>query len=269
MEHPLRRPELLVCSWRGHVVPGAVVLPLDERHDLIARETVDGRRLVQCLRCGSWSIAAAPGPDAAVAVDDVEDLPRPRRGHALRQALVVRVIAVDRTVHAVAFAAVGIAALAARWDLTAIHGWANSMLAALASARNGQGGASTHGFIAALLTRLGNLKPHSLLVLALFAGVYCVVSSFEAVGLWRERRWAEYLTVLTTAGFLPIEIHELLDRVTFVRVGALLVNLVIFVYLVVAKRLFGVRGRTEPPAPEPLEPLPELVRTHSRSVDGA
>lgn len=254
-----------MCSWRGHVVPGAVVVPLDERHGLIARETVDGRRLVQCLRCGSWSIAAAPALEAGVAVEDVEALPRPRRGHALRQALVVRVIAVDRTVHAVAFAAVGAAALALRWNLTAVHGWANSMLAALESARQGQGGASTHGFTAALLTRLGNVKPHSLAVLALFAGVYCVISACEAVGLWRERRWAEYLTVATTAGFLPIEIHELLDRVTFVRLGALLVNLAILVYLVVAKHLFGVRGRAEPAAPDPLEPLPDLVILQTRN----
>jgi uncharacterized membrane protein (DUF2068 family) len=259
MEHPLRRPELLVCSWRGHVTPGAVVVPLDERHDVLARETVDGRRLVQCLRCGDWIIADAPLNDEGIAIDSVADLPRPRRGHVLRQAIVMRLIAVDRAVHAVAFSAVGAAALALRWKLGAVHGWATGMLDALASARRGQGGASTHGFTAALLTRLGHVRPHSLVVLAMFAGAYAVVSVFEAIGLWRERRWAEYLTVLATAGFLPLEVDELVKRVTFVRLGAMMINLAILVYLVLAKHLFGVRGNIELPPPEPLQPLPELV----------
>ncbi len=259
MEHPLRRPELLVCAFRGHVTPGASVRTLDERHAAFARATVDGRRLVQCLRCRDWIVAAATPDPVRTTIDSADALPRPRRGDALRQAIVVRLIAVDRTVHAAAFAAVCAAALAVRWNLAAIHGWATSTLDALESARRGQGGASTHGFTAALLTRLGNVRPHSLAVLAIFAGVYAAVSATEAVGLWRERRWAEYLTVLTTAGFLPIEIHELVARVTFVRAGAMVVNLLILVYLVISKRLFGIRGHVDVPPPEPIEPLPELV----------
>jgi uncharacterized membrane protein (DUF2068 family) len=259
VEHPLRRPELLVCAWRGHVVPGAAVLPLDERHDVLARETVDGRRLVQCLRCGDWIVAPSPGAGAGEPLDRIDDIERPRRGRALREAILVRVIAVDRAAHTVAFGAVAVAALALRWNLDAVHGWASGMLEALQSARHGNGGASTHGIIAALLTRLGHVQPHSLTVLALFASLYAIVSGFEAIGLWRERRWAEYLTVLATAGFLPLEIDELVKRVTFVRIGAMVINLAILVYLVVSKHLFGVRGPREVYRPEPLQPLPELL----------
>ncbi|MCU1427828.1 MAG: hypothetical protein JWL83_1828 [Actinomycetia bacterium] len=259
MEHPLRRPELLVCAWRGHVLPGASVDPLDERHRVLARATSDGRRFAQCLRCASWVVADAPSNGAGLAVESVADLARPRRGRALRQAIVLRVIAVDRGVHAIAFAAVGIAALALRWRLDAVHGWATGMLQALTSARHGQGGASTHGLIAALLSRLAQVRPHSLLMLAAFAGAYAVVSAFEAVGLWLERRWAEYLTALATAGFLPFEIHELIVRITFVRVGALVVNLAILVYLVWTKHLFGVGGNIADDDPEPLDPLPEFA----------
>jgi uncharacterized membrane protein (DUF2068 family) len=273
MEHPLRRPELLVCSWRGHSTPGATVYPLDERHAVLVRETVDGRRLVQCLRCRGWVVTDAPAVAARVAVEHLDDVEQPRRGRELRQAIVVRVIAIDRVVHTIAFAAVGAAALALRWNFAAVHGWAQDTLNALESARRGQGGASTHGFTAALLTRLGNIRPESLVLLATFAAVYAVISAFEAVGLWRERRWAEYLTALTTAGFLPIEIHALLERVTLVRVGALAVNVAILVYLVVAKHLFGVRGGVAAAIPEPLLPLPELVppsnaQASSTHVDG-
>lgn len=257
-----------MCAWRGHVVPGARLSRLDDGLEVLARETVDGRRVVQCLRCRDWIVASPPAagePDYTV--EDIEALDHPRRGHALRQAILVRVIAVDRTLHTIAFAGVAAAALALRWNLGAVQGWATGMLDALESARNGQGGASTHGFTAGLLTRLGHLQPHSLLVLALVATGYAVVSGFEAVGLWRERRWAEYLTVLTTAGFLPLEIDELVKRVTFVRVGAMIVNLAILAYLVVSKHLFGARGRPEEFRPEPLQPLPELRPTFTDRAD--
>lgn len=184
---------------------------------------------------------------------------RPRQGKALRQAIIVRLISIDRGVHAVVFGAVAVAAIAIEHRLAAIHGWANGVLDALRSAQHGGGGASSHGLTAALLQRLAHLRPHSLTVLALFAAAYAIVSAFEAVGLWFERRWAEYLTVLATAAFLPLDIHELVDRVTFVRVLALIVNIAILVYLVRAKHLFGIGGRVRPDEPAALEPLPELV----------
>ena len=239
MWHPLRHPELLVCALRDHV--------FSDEH---ARPTADGRHLAQCLRCRCWSVV----PERPARAEE-----RPRQGKALRQAIIVRAIAVDRGVHAVLFAGVAIAAVAVEHQLDAIHGWANGMLDALHSAQHGGGGASTHGLTAALLQRLAHLRPHSLSVLALFAAAYATVSGFEAVGLWLERRWAEYLTVLATAGFLPLDIHELVDRVTFVRVLALAVNIAILVYLVRAKHLFGVGGRERPEEPSALEPLPELV----------
>lgn len=64
----------------------------------------------------------------------------------------------------------------------------------------------------------------------------------EAIGLWKERRWAEYLTVVATAGFVPLEVHELLDRVTVLRVLALAINIALVVWLVLNKHLFGIRG---------------------------
>ena len=253
------RAELLVCAARGHVLPGATIDPLEDHHRAVARPTVDGRRLVQCLRCGAWTVVDAPAAGAGRAVPSLDSLERPRRGKALRQAIVLRVIAVDRAFHTLAFAATAVAALAVRWKLDAIHGWASSMLGSLSNARAGRGGLNAHGLTAGLLTRLANVNPHSLSVLAAVAAAYAVVSGFEMVGLWRERRWAEYLTALATAGFLPLELHELIERVTFVRAGAMFVNLVILGYLVVAKHLFGIGGpRPEPESP-PVGGLPDLL----------
>jgi uncharacterized membrane protein (DUF2068 family) len=253
------RAELFVCVVRGHVVPGAAIDPLEEHHYVVVRPTVDGRRLAQCLRCGTWDMVDPPAPGTGKPLASLDQLERPRRGKALRQAITLRVISADRALHTLAFAATAVAAVAVRWNLDAIHGWASGLLRALSSARSGSGGVNAHGFTAGLLTHLAQVDPHSLAVLAAIAAAYAIVSGFEAVGLWRERRWAEYLTALSTAGFLPIELHELVERVTVVRVGTMAVNLVILGYLVVAKHLFGIRG----PRPEPQSPrvpeLPELV----------
>ena len=244
-----------MCAVRGHHIPGAAIDPLEAHHHVIVRPMVDGRRLAQCLRCGTWSVIDAPAPGTGKPVASLDDLERPRRGKALRQAIVLRVISIDRAFHTIAFAATAIAALAVRWNLDAIHGWASSMLRSLSSARSGGGGVNAHGLTAGLLTHLAQVKPHSLAVLAAIATAYAVVSGFEAVGLWLERRWAEYLTALSTAGFLPLELHELIARVTVVRIATMVVNLVILGYLVVTKHLFGIRG----PLPEPDSPrVPEL-----------
>ncbi len=261
IQHVRREPELFVCGIRGHELPGAALDTVDERHAAIARDTVDGRRLVRCLRCGDWVVVDPPAPGAdGTTIDDVDEIPRPPRGKALRDEFVLRIIAIDRVLHTVAFAAVGVAAVVIDRNISGVHDWANSLLGDLNNAQQGSGGASSHGILTALLTRLAHLKPHSLALLALFAFVYAAISATEAVGLWLQKRWAEYLTAVATAIFLPLEIHELVQRVTFVRVFAFAVNVAILVYLVWAKHLFGIGGkRPESNEPLALEPLPDLV----------
>lgn len=64
----------------------------------------------------------------------------------------------------------------------------------------------------------------------------------EGVGLWLAKRWGEYFAVVATSLFLPVEIYELTEKVTALRVGVFVVNIAAVVWLVVSKRLFGVRG---------------------------
>src|SRR5207237_8898571 len=68
------------------------------------------------------------------------------------------------------------------------------------------------------------------------------VEGVEVVGLWYQRRWAEYLTFLVTTSLLPLEVYEILTRTTALKVLAFVVNVAVVVYLLFAKRLFGLRG---------------------------
>jgi uncharacterized membrane protein (DUF2068 family) len=70
--------------------------------------------------------------------------------------------------------------------------------------------------------------------------IYAALDLIEGTGLYLEKVWAEYLTLAITASFLPLEIFELLRRVTWVRSGLLLVNFLVFLYLL--KLVAGRQG---------------------------
>ncbi len=67
---------------------------------------------------------------------------------------------------------------------------------------------------------------------SIFVFCYAAVGLVEGVGLMLEKRWAEYLTAILTGSFLPLEIMELMHRVTVFRAGLFAVNLAVLGYLV-------------------------------------
>ena len=69
-----------------------------------------------------------------------------------------------------------------------------------------------------------------------------MLEGVEAVGLWYAKRWAEYLTFIATIIFIPYEIDELIKSVTTLKALAFVINVAVAVYLLYAKRLFGLRG---------------------------
>ena len=94
-------------------------------------------------------------------------------------------------------------------------------------------------------------------VLGLVALFYAALFATEGVGLWRERRWAEYLTVIATGSLIPLEIYEVARHFELIRVSTLVVNLAVVGYLVIrlrhpkrAPRAARVRRATREPAAE-------------------
>jgi uncharacterized membrane protein (DUF2068 family) len=83
-----------------------------------------------------------------------------------------------------------------------------------------------------LLDKASLLDDHMLRRISVFLFCYAAIGLLEGIGLFFEKVWAEWLTALITASFLPLEIMELLHRVTWLRVGLLVVNLAVLAYLV-------------------------------------
>lgn len=77
-----------------------------------------------------------------------------------------------------------------------------------------------------------------LTVIAIAVIAYALLEGTEGVGLALRRRWAEYLTVLGTGFLIPYEISEVVRHASLLRVGALLLNAAVVVYLALRKRLF-------------------------------
>jgi len=76
-----------------------------------------------------------------------------------------------------------------------------------------------------------NLTSSRLQLLALGATAYASLHLVEAWGLWRGRRWAEWLGVLAGGLYIPFELYEVTKSVTWIRLGVLVVNIAIVVYL--------------------------------------
>jgi uncharacterized membrane protein (DUF2068 family) len=83
-----------------------------------------------------------------------------------------------------------------------------------------------------LVLKVDALQPHTVLLAGLVSLGYAGMLLVEGIGLWLEFTWAAYLTVVSTSLLLPFELYEVIEQVSMLRVGVLLLNLVIVFYLV-------------------------------------
>jgi uncharacterized membrane protein (DUF2068 family) len=86
-------------------------------------------------------------------------------------------------------------------------------------------------YIAGFLEKLGLVNQLRIEELSGFTFFYAALLLTEGIGLLRQKRWAEYLTVVATASFIPLEIYELHRHITWIRVLVFVINLVILAYL--------------------------------------
>ncbi|HWW62671.1 MAG TPA: DUF2127 domain-containing protein [Thermoanaerobaculia bacterium] len=136
-------------------------------------------------------------------------------------------IAAFRLVKAVMLVFAGIAALellSPRVAATA-HAWLNALPFA-----------AEHQFVRTTATKILSASPNRKELAAAVAFAYAALFATEGVGLWLEKRWAEYLTIIATASFIPFEVYEVMKRVSALRVAVLIANALIVGYLVVRVR---------------------------------
>ena len=79
---------------------------------------------------------------------------------------------------------------------------------------------------------MANVTDTHLWLMAGFAALYATVRFVEAYGLWHERRWAEWLAALSGGVYVPVEIYELINHATWLKAGALVLNLIVVAYMI-------------------------------------
>jgi uncharacterized membrane protein (DUF2068 family) len=213
----------------------AEVTPQDS---MVVREG-DGVRWYRCLRCDAWVPGRAPREPSRPRVPSRDDITVPARGPVLRDRYVLRLIAVDRAIHVLVLSFVAIVLfLFARHD-TALHRDYVDIMNDL------NGGDAAEAHVRGILGYFGRAfkySPRHLVMLGLLVIAYAALEATEMVGLWLNKRWAEYLTFVATTLLVPLEIYELTVGLSVFKLIVLVINVAIVVYLLVAKRLFGLRG---------------------------
>jgi uncharacterized membrane protein (DUF2068 family) len=125
-------------------------------------------------------------------------------------------------------AALSVLSAVAAWRLTnphveaAMRTWAESL----------PQGFSEH-IVREALAQVSGIPAFRWRQLGIVSLVYASVFTVEGVGLWLERRWAEYLTIVTSSLLLPFEFIAVMNHLTLVRMGVLLANAAIVAYLIV------------------------------------
>jgi uncharacterized membrane protein (DUF2068 family) len=235
---PDNRYELFTCAWKGHELVGTDAAEVTPADSAVVREA-GGVRWYRCLRCDAWLTGAVPDQPSRRQVPSREEIELPARGPVLRDRYVLRLIALDRAIHVVVLTLLALVLFTfARHDASLHRDYVNVMN----DLSGGNPGETELRGVLGYLRKAFEYSPRHLIQLGLVVTAYAALEASEMVGLWFAKRWAEYLTLVATALLIPFEVYELTLSVSAFKVITFIINVAIVVYLLLAKRLFGLRG---------------------------
>jgi uncharacterized membrane protein (DUF2068 family) len=220
------------CGRKGHVTYAPTEPELRAR----LHATTPVGEAWRCLRCGDFVLGdpRAEGP--------ADLAPMVLRGRALRDAVVLRLLALERWIRGLLVLLAGYGVWRFRAHHDAVRRAFNEDLPLLKPIAdklhyNLEDSSMVHTIRSVIEAQTSTLAWVAIGLIA-----YGVLQLVEGTGLWLLKRWGEYFAVVATSLGLPIEIYELTEKITWVRVGALAINVAAVLYLLLSKRLFGLRG---------------------------
>jgi uncharacterized membrane protein (DUF2068 family) len=220
------------CGLHGHATYRPDEAALAARLHV---ETVAGEAW-RCLRCAVY----VPGPPAGSG--PAQAAPIVLRGDALKDAAILRALAVERFVRGLLLAALGYGLYRFNGSRDALRRTFDEYLPLLRPVADKLGVNLEETGPVRLIEKALSLRHSTLLLVTVGVLAYAALQLTEGVGLWLLKRWGEYVAVVGTSIFIPLEVYELIEGFTWLKVAAFVVNVAAVVYLVWTKRLFGLRG---------------------------
>jgi uncharacterized membrane protein (DUF2068 family) len=220
------------CARRGHVTYEPAE-PGPRAALLAATDLGDAWR---CLRCGDFVLGAPRGGGP------LAEAPVVPRGRALRDRLILRVLAAERVLRGLFIVLAAYAVWRFSNSQDAVRDLFEHDLTVFRPIAVHFHYDVDHSPIVDTIRKTFTYKRSTLVEVAVALLAYAVIELVEGVGLWLAKRWAEYLTVVATAAFLPLEVYELTEKVSWLKIGTLALNVLAVIYILLAKRLFGLRG---------------------------
>lgn len=135
----------------------------------------------------------------------------------------LRIIAIGKLAKVIALVTIGVLTLSMRSDPSSeLKHWGDVL-------RLDPGNHYLHHAIEAV----SGVSPHRLHELSLGTFVYAALFATEGLGLWFQKTWAEYLTIVITLSFIPLEVYEIVHHASASKVVMLVLNAAALAYLVV------------------------------------
>jgi uncharacterized membrane protein (DUF2068 family) len=227
MEWNLRK-----CSRKGHVT----YAPDEPEYRAKLEAATPLGDAWRCLRCGTYVLGEPHGSGPA------DDAPVLLRGKALRAAFILRALAIERWVRALILLLLATAVFKLKTTQASIKDLVDQDLKSLRPFFDQIHFNVSDSATVNAIEKVLHAKQSTLNLIAFGILFYGLLQIAEGVGLWVLKRWGEYVAVVGTTIFIPLEVYELTDKISWLKIVALAVNVAAVVYLVLSKRLFGVRG---------------------------
>jgi uncharacterized membrane protein (DUF2068 family) len=190
----------------------------------------------KCLRCGAFV------PEDPFAFGPAANAPEVPHAGQIRDRFIIRLLAVERGVRGFIVFILGLVVWQLKISQETLVQHLNSALPLLKPFADQIGWNIKDSGIVSFLAKLFSTSPHTLYLISIALLGYGILQIVEGTGLWYQKRWAEYLAVVATSAFIPLEIFELTHKITVLRAGALVLNLAAVLWLLWTKHLFGING---------------------------
>ena len=223
--------ELRSCGWHGHATYRPTEPGLAERLTVATGRSGLALPALRQLRGGGAARVRARRGGASGAAR-----------HSTADAAILRLLAVERFIRGVLLVLLAYGVYRFNGSRNSLRQVFDSYLPLLRPIADRLGVDLESAGPVRLIEKALNAQHSTLVMVSVGVLAYGVLELVEAVGLWMMRRWGEYVAVVGTSIFIPLEVYEIVETVTWVRVAALALNVFAVVYILWTKRLFGIRG---------------------------